>query len=164
MPTSCKTRLCPSCVSRRARALPGAVVAWTGAGDELTRHPHVHILTTEGVFLPSGDFYGDLDWDSDRLTALVRDSVLASFTRLEGKGPGSRALAHGDERGNSRRGKRQYPEGVVSGASILPDCAGSRDSAGCPSPYRTRVWRRKMSCRPLVSPATRLVAIDWKAA
>ena len=152
VPTSCKTRICPSCMSRRsedlaltlgdvlprvpyrhvvvtlprlmgirhrireaptlmrrivrlatgvlkrelrsqarghrnrrqefAQALPGAVVAWSSSGDRLNFQPHLHILVTDGVFLPSGEFYGYLDWDSDRLTALVRDSVLASFTRL----------------------------------------------------------------------------------
>jgi hypothetical protein len=65
-----------------ARALPGAVVAWTSAGDCLTFHPHLHVLLSDGVFLPSGEFYGYLDWDSERLTTLVRDSILASFTRL----------------------------------------------------------------------------------
>ena len=152
VPTSCKTRICPSCMSRRsedlaltlgdalprvpyrhvvvtlprlmgirhrireaptlmrriirlatgvlkrelrsqarghrnrrqefAQALPGAVVAWSSSGDRLNFQPHLHILVTDGVFLPSGEFYGYLDWDSERLTALVRDSVLASFTRL----------------------------------------------------------------------------------
>jgi len=65
-----------------AAALPGVVAACQSAGDCLQYHPHIHALITDGVFLPSGDFYGYLDWDSGRLTGLLRDSVLASFTRL----------------------------------------------------------------------------------
>ena len=65
-----------------AAALPGVVAAWQSAGDSLHYHPHGHFLVTDGVFLPSGEFYGYLDWDARRLTALLRDSVVASFTRL----------------------------------------------------------------------------------
>ena len=117
VPFSCKTRICPSCMSRRAedlseglgdalprvpyrhivitlprlmgirhriretpglmrrvtrlavgvlsrylvrqvkdptsqQARPGFVVAWQTFGDNLTYHPHLHILVTDGVFLP----------------------------------------------------------------------------------------------------------------
>ena len=65
-----------------AKARPGAVVAWQTFGDRLNFHPHLHILITDGVFLEDGDFYGHLEWDSDRLTEKLRESVLASFTRL----------------------------------------------------------------------------------
>jgi hypothetical protein len=61
-----------------AAALPGVVAAWQSAGDSLQYHPHGHFLVTDGVFLPSGEFYGYLDWDSERLTERLRDSVLAS--------------------------------------------------------------------------------------
>ncbi|MBI3929601.1 MAG: transposase zinc-binding domain-containing protein [Armatimonadetes bacterium] len=49
--------------SSRERARPGAVVAWQTHGDALVFHPHLHILITDGVFMPEGDFYGYLDWD-----------------------------------------------------------------------------------------------------
>ncbi|MBI3926956.1 MAG: hypothetical protein HY319_15580, partial [Armatimonadetes bacterium] len=41
-------------------------------------HPHLHILMSDGVFMPEGDFYGYLDWDASRLTDLLRKSILAS--------------------------------------------------------------------------------------
>ena len=55
-------------------------------------HPHLHILVTDGVFLPvaSGEratpednFYGYLEWDSPQLTCLLRQSVISSFKALE---------------------------------------------------------------------------------
>ncbi len=61
-----------------AAALPGVVAAWQSAGDSLQFHPHGPFLITDGVFLPSGVFYGYLAWDSGRLTAPLRDSVLVS--------------------------------------------------------------------------------------
>ncbi|MBI3926636.1 MAG: transposase, partial [Armatimonadetes bacterium] len=44
--------------SAREQARPGAVVAGQTFGDSLTFHPHLHILMTDGVFMPEGDFYG----------------------------------------------------------------------------------------------------------
>jgi hypothetical protein len=64
------------------KARPGFVVAWQTFGDSLNFHPHLHVLATDGVFLEDGQFYGYLDWDARELTARLRDSVLASFTRL----------------------------------------------------------------------------------
>ena len=147
VPFSCKTRICPSCMSRRAedlseglgealprvpyrhvvitlprlmgirhriretpglmrrvtrlavgvlsrylvrqvkdpssrQARPGFVVAWQTFGDNLTYHPHLHILVTDGVFLPDGNFHGYLEWDPTQLTCLLRQSVLKSFGKL----------------------------------------------------------------------------------
>lgn len=65
-----------------AGAHPGVVAAWQTHGDTLNFHPHVHMIATDGVFVPEAGFYGYLEWDAGRLTALWRDAVLASFTRL----------------------------------------------------------------------------------
>ncbi len=58
--------------------------AWDASPD-----PAAFRLEGDGVFLPSGEFYGYLAWDSRRLTELLRDSVLASFTRLGLLSPGA---------------------------------------------------------------------------
>ncbi|MBI3928758.1 MAG: transposase [Armatimonadetes bacterium] len=75
--------------SSREQARPGAVVAWQTFGDSLSYHPHLHILMTDGVFMPEGDSYGYLDWDALQLTSLVRDSIVASCTHASRGSPAS---------------------------------------------------------------------------
>lgn len=64
------------------QARPGFVVAWQTFGDNLTFHPHLHILVTDGVFLPDGNFHGYLEWDPTQLTCLLRQSIVTSFSKL----------------------------------------------------------------------------------
>lgn len=63
------------------RAHPGILLAQQSFGDEIKLHPHYHVLTTAGLFLPDGSFYSVSDFDQAELTARLRRSVLASLVK-----------------------------------------------------------------------------------
>jgi len=44
--------------------------------------PHLHLIVADGAWLPDGTFYPYLTWDPEHLTRCLRQSVLASFSRL----------------------------------------------------------------------------------
>lgn len=64
-----------------AHAHPGIVLAQQSFGDQVKLHPHYHVLTTAGLFLPDGSFYSVSDFNETELTAGLRRSVLSSLVR-----------------------------------------------------------------------------------
>lgn len=62
-------------------AHPGILLAQQSFGDQIKIHPHYHVLTTAGLFLPDGSFYSVSDFDESELTAGLRRSVLSSLVR-----------------------------------------------------------------------------------
>ncbi len=63
------------------RGHPGILLAQQSFGDQIKIHPHFHVLTTAGLFLPDGSFYSVSDFDETELTARLRRSVLSSLVR-----------------------------------------------------------------------------------
>lgn len=57
------------------------MLAQQSFGDQIKVHPHYHVLTTTGLFLPDGSFYSVSDFDEADLTARLRQSVLSSLVR-----------------------------------------------------------------------------------
>jgi len=64
-----------------AHAHPGIMLAQQSFGDQIKLHPHYHVLTTAGLFLPDGSFYSVCDFDEQELTGGLRRSVLSSLVR-----------------------------------------------------------------------------------
>ena len=58
-------------------ARAGLIVSVATAGDLLQWHPHLHLLTTDGGFAPSGDFIPLPEWDATLLMTLFRERILA---------------------------------------------------------------------------------------
>ena len=59
-----------------APVLPGAVGFIATAGEFLNWHPHIHVLLTDGGFLPDRTFRHLLYFDSDKVEELFRAEVL----------------------------------------------------------------------------------------
>ena len=62
----------------KARAMPGIIMATQSFGDELKPHAHYHLLVSDGVFFPEGEFYS-LSWDETELRERIRQAVLRSL-------------------------------------------------------------------------------------
>ena len=68
--------------SRRAekeQARPGIIMAVQSFGSGLKAHIHYHILVTDGVFFPDGDYYALGYWDQSSLLSQLRHSILKSL-------------------------------------------------------------------------------------
>ncbi|MBI3928658.1 MAG: hypothetical protein HY319_24170 [Armatimonadetes bacterium] len=100
-------------------------VAQAGSCKKCLRHDGQHY----GVQCNISLVYGYLDWDESQLTGLLRQSVLASFTRLDGllwdiigtrvaasqdQGPGQHQTRH--ETSGSQHKRRLSTQGSVEGA------------------------------------------------
>jgi hypothetical protein len=62
----------------KARAMPGIIMATQSFGDELKPHAHYHLLVSDGVFFPEGEFYS-LSWDETELRERIRQAVTRSL-------------------------------------------------------------------------------------
>jgi hypothetical protein len=56
---------------------PGIVVSIATAGDLVQRHPHGHLLATDGGFSEDGAFHQLGSWDADAVMKLFRQHLLA---------------------------------------------------------------------------------------
>ena len=63
----------------KERALPGIIMATQSFGDELNTHPHFHLLVSNGVFTPEGDFHSLGTWDQASLQERIRQAVTRSL-------------------------------------------------------------------------------------
>jgi hypothetical protein len=63
-------------------ALPGMIAVLQTWTDWMAWPPHVHLVVADGAWMPDGSFYPYLSGDPEHLTRCLRDSALASFTRL----------------------------------------------------------------------------------
>jgi len=58
--------------------MPGIIMATQSFGDELKPHAHYHLLVSDGVFFPEGEFYS-LSWDETELRERIRQAVTRSL-------------------------------------------------------------------------------------
>jgi Putative transposase len=49
--------------------------------SDLSFHPHWHLIVSDGVFGPGGDFYHLWNWDTEAILADLRSSILRAFVR-----------------------------------------------------------------------------------
>ena len=66
----------------RILQLPCASLLEKTWGSDLHYHPHVHLVMTNGLYLPDGTYRGGLSWNAMSLTAQVRKSVLTSLVKM----------------------------------------------------------------------------------
>jgi hypothetical protein len=51
------------------------------SSSDLSFHPHWHIIVSDGVFTPEGDFIPLWNWDAEALLEDLRTSILRAFVR-----------------------------------------------------------------------------------
>ena len=63
----------------KSKARPGIVMAVQTFGAGLKPHVHYHLLVSDGVYFPDGDFYALGHWDQPDLLGQLRHSILKSL-------------------------------------------------------------------------------------
>lgn len=62
---------------QRERARPGIIMAVHSFGSGLKSHVHYHILVSDGVYFPDGNYYALGLWDQPSLLSQLRGSILS---------------------------------------------------------------------------------------
>ena len=60
---------------------PGILMTQHSFSSDLSFHPHWHIIVSDGVFTPEGDFIPLWHWDTQALLEDLRASILRAFVR-----------------------------------------------------------------------------------
>jgi hypothetical protein len=60
---------------------PGILMTQHSFSSDLSFHPHWHIIVSDGVFTPEGDFIPLWNWDTQALLEDLRTSILRAFVR-----------------------------------------------------------------------------------
>ena len=60
---------------------PGILMTQHSFSSDLSFHPHWHIIVSDGVFTPEGDFIPLWNWDTQALLEDLRASILRAFVR-----------------------------------------------------------------------------------
>lgn len=68
--------------------------------SDLSFHPHWHLIVSDGVFTPDGDFFRLWNWDTEAILEDLRSSILRAFVRWTKLSP---ELAEKMEAWNSER-------------------------------------------------------------
>lgn len=63
------------------QVLPGILMCQHSFSSDLSFHPHWHVVVSDGVFTPEGDFITLWNWDVEALLEDFRSSVLRAFVR-----------------------------------------------------------------------------------
>ena len=62
-------------------AKPGILMTQHSFSSDLSFHPHWHVIVSDGVFTPEGDFIPLWNWDTQALLEDLRTSILRAFVR-----------------------------------------------------------------------------------
>ena len=68
---------------------PGILMTQHSFSSDLSFHPHWHIIVSDGVFTPEGDFIPLWHWDTQALLEDLRASILRAFVRWSKLSPAS---------------------------------------------------------------------------
>jgi hypothetical protein len=60
---------------------PGILMCQHSFSSDLSFHPHWHLIVSDGVFTPDGDFYHLWNWDTKAILENLRSSILRAFVR-----------------------------------------------------------------------------------
>ena len=60
---------------------PGILMCQHSFASDLSFHPHWHLIISDGVFTPDGDFYHLWSWDTEAILEDLRSSILGAFVR-----------------------------------------------------------------------------------
>ena len=60
---------------------PGILMCQHSFASDLSFHPHWHLIVSDGVFTPDGDFYHLWNWDTEAILEDLRNSILRAFVR-----------------------------------------------------------------------------------
>ena len=60
---------------------PGILMCQHSFSSDLSFHPHWHLIVSDGVFTPEGDFYHLWNWDPESILEDLRSSILRAFVR-----------------------------------------------------------------------------------
>lgn len=58
---------------------PGILMCQHSFASDLSFHPHWHLIVSDGVFAPNGDFYHLWNWDTEAILDDLRSSILQAF-------------------------------------------------------------------------------------
>jgi hypothetical protein len=60
---------------------PGLLMCQHSFSSDLSFHPHWHLIVSDGIFTPDGDFYHLWNWDTEAILVDLRGSILRAFVR-----------------------------------------------------------------------------------
>lgn len=60
---------------------PGILMCQHSFSSDLSFHPHWHLIVSDGVFTPEGDFSHIWNWDAEAILEDLRSSILKAFVR-----------------------------------------------------------------------------------
>lgn len=60
---------------------PGILMCQHSFASDLSFHPHWHLIVSDGIFTPNGDFYHLWNWDTEAILEDLRSSILKAFVR-----------------------------------------------------------------------------------